>query len=418
MISSEEAILKRISRDPQIAEIVDGICKHLKWLSIRGADKRVRTIIESASEDCRVKSAPIDREQPSEQCDGERFDIESTAISDESSDELGAECETSKGIRSARKPTIALYDPAQAKKQLEDALPKSENSLEEQLRQMAIPGSEQRELWIPPAGAAAACRRLIGEFPNLSSATVPIAGAIYLAERKQLPIQLPRLLLDGPPGCGKTELIRKVAEILELPIVTITMSSLHGQFELAGCNRAYRGAEAGRLIKSLMSLQVANPIYLFDEAELAHPIYYGPLLSFLEDPWFTDVFFEMPFRTEFVNKIFITNNARRLLPPITSRMIFAAAHQPSPGEMKALIQRVYKNLIMTKRIFSDFSEQLMPEVIEVLLKESLRGVRTRLEAALYHAAHRAPDAASLSITPRDLWPIESGAYYVFPEKRV
>lgn len=406
---SEDEVFRRFPDSLLLKNTVDAICSRLERVSMLAASEHVTELMQHALDCKRSRNKSTESSNASESEDEGETDVPDVVET-----ELSLAIDDTETLVGSTTPTVALYDPAQAQEQLDGELPRSENALESLLQIMVTPRFEQRALALPETGMAQACRDLMTEFPNLSEATELIAGAVSLAERHQLPIQLPRLHIDGAPGCGKTQWLRRVADILKLPLVVISMSATHGDFELAGCNRVYRGAEPGRLIKSLLTLKVANPIYLFDEAELGHPLHYGPLLSFLEDPWFTDSFFEMPFRTEYVNKVFITNYADLLSPAIRSRLYRINVEQPTAEEMRTIVQRLYTNLRNANRLLSGFPELLAAELVEWLSKKPLREARKLLEAALYRAACRHMHDDTLQLSMDDLIPQKNRPHFEFP----
>ena len=201
-----------------------------------------------------------------------------------------------------------------------------------------------------------------------------IVGSLYLSANASREFSIPPLLIQGPPGCGKTELVRNLSTMLEVPLNTIAMGSVNGNFELPGGHRGYRGATMGTLCKYLVKSPVANPIYLFDEAELGYAELYQPLLQFLEDDEFRDHFVEIKFNTKYVNVIFVTNDKEQLPGAIRSRLIEFDVGKPSDTETMAICQRIYQRIRAENSCYASFPEALNQRCIELLSRGPLREV--------------------------------------------
>lgn len=194
---------------------------------------------------------------------------------------------------------------------LADALGLHEsNNLETWLSQLR--DNRKKPLQCATHSQAVELQKLITEYPNLAEAGRIVAGAVMLQAEKQLPVRLPRLLLQGEPGCGKTEFVRTIAETLSLPLIFITLSATCGEFELPGGHRTWRSATPGRLFQGLLKSSVANPLFLFDEAERGRKIAQSALLAWLEDTHFRDQFLDISFRSDQVNSVLITNSLETL----------------------------------------------------------------------------------------------------------
>lgn len=86
------------------------------------------------------------------------------------------------------------------------------------------------------------------------------------------------ILLDGPPGCGKTFFSKKLAEFMGVKFRSISMESMQASFELLGVSDGYRNSKTGILYDYLVSCTHANQLILLDEVcKIAGDDRYSPL---------------------------------------------------------------------------------------------------------------------------------------------
>lgn len=95
------------------------------------------------------------------------------------------------------------------------------------------------------------------------------------------------LLLEGPPGTGKSALPVTLAQALGRPLVTLSLAGVEDAADLYGTPRLVPGAQAGRLLEAVRAAGAADPVVLvegLDAFALAHEGEAEDLLMPLLDP--------------------------------------------------------------------------------------------------------------------------------------
>lgn len=73
------------------------------------------------------------------------------------------------------------------------------------------------------------------------------------------------ILLNGPPGTGKTSWSRRFAELVGIPSVALDASGESAGFSVTGLQKGWGSATLGRPLSLILGKLVANPIIIIDE---------------------------------------------------------------------------------------------------------------------------------------------------------
>lgn len=80
-------------------------------------------------------------------------------------------------------------------------------------------------------------------------------------------LALAPVLLVGPPGAGKSRLVRRLAELLRMPYMPLSLGGAQDSKILNGTSRGWSGGEPSSVIKFLANQGTASAMVLLDEVD-------------------------------------------------------------------------------------------------------------------------------------------------------
>ena len=193
------------------------------------------------------------------------------------------------------------------------------------------------------------------------------------------------ICLYGPPGVGKTSIVKSLAKSMNRKYVRIALGGVHDEAEIRGHRKTYIGSMPGRIMQAIIDAGTMNPIVLLDEIDKVGNDYKGdPSSALLEalDPEqnnsFNDHYIDFPIDLSKVLFITTANDTSTISSPLHDRMEIIELNSYSIEEKfniakQHLVKKELKKHNLSAREFK-ISDDAIYKIIECYTREA--GVRS------------------------------------------
>lgn len=193
------------------------------------------------------------------------------------------------------------------------------------------------------------------------------------------------LCLAGPPGVGKTSIVKSLAKSMGRKYVRIALGGIHDEAEIRGHRKTYIGSMPGRIVEAVIKSGVMNPIILLDEIDKVGNDFKGdPSSALLEalDPEqnnsFADHYIEFPIDLSRVLFITTANDVSAIAGPLYDRMEVIELNSYTALEKFYIAKKHLVKKEMIKHSLTSREFKISDDAINILIENYTReaGVRT------------------------------------------
>lgn len=193
------------------------------------------------------------------------------------------------------------------------------------------------------------------------------------------------LCLAGPPGVGKTSIVKSLAKSMGRKYVRIALGGIHDEAEIRGHRKTYIGSMPGRIVEAVIKSGVMNPIILLDEIDKVGNDFKGdPSSALLEalDPEqnnsFADHYIEFPLDLSRVLFITTANDVSAIAGPLYDRMEVIELNSYTTLEKFYIAKKHLVKKEMIKHSLTSKEFKISDDAINILIENYTReaGVRT------------------------------------------
>lgn len=238
---------------------------------------------------------------------------------------------------------------------------------------------------------------LCENFPHFEKVIEDIRSDLILATRGGDRFYLPAMLMDGPPGTGKTFFFTELARISHNDFKIFNMESISAPSTFVGLDRMWGNTAPGEVFTQMMLRDsFINPIFMLDEIDKLmkgndYPV--EPALLSLLEPHsaarFKDRCFPLQLDLSAITWVATSNNIDKISAPIRSR--FRLFDVPSPNLFaRVKMSRVIETSLRTKNFWGASFQPTPEETLQELCRPSgsARDLRKNLMHGFAHAAQK------------------------------
>lgn len=189
------------------------------------------------------------------------------------------------------------------------------------------------------------------------------------------------ICLSGPPGVGKTSIVKSVAKAMGRKYVRMSLGGVHDEADIRGHRKTYIGAMPGRIITAIKQAKSNNALVLLDEIDkLGNDFKGDPSSALLEvldseqNNAFVDHYIEVPFDLSKILFIATANDLSTIPAPLRDRMEIIELTSYTRDEKF----NIAKNYLVSKQVKKNglklsqikFEDDALMELIDYYTRES------------------------------------------------
>jgi hypothetical protein len=178
---------------------------------------------------------------------------------------------------------------------------------------------------------------------------------------------LPPTLLCGPPGAGKSRIVRRLSELLEIGLWRTDAAQADGT-TFGGTERRWHSAEPCHAFMAISRYKIANPIMLIDELDKAatrsdYGRIWDSLLAFLEAETakrYPDPALQNAVDVSHVSYVATANATHAMPSPLLDRLRLIHFPEPRASDLDRLIPPVLADLASERSLDARWVAPLTP----------------------------------------------------------